>query len=82
MIIAEMTQAPFLPMGQPGNQGYEAHHNFNETFEVTVPVSVSGTFYAWVFQYTGKMRILGPEPVKEGYIEFLKKALDDVLRNE
>ena len=35
MIIAEMTQAPFLPMGQPGNQGYEAHHNFNESFEVT-----------------------------------------------
>ena len=29
------TQAPFLPMGQPGNQGYEAHHNFNETMEVT-----------------------------------------------
>ncbi len=35
MIIAEMTQAPFLPMGQPGNQGYEAHYNFDETFEVT-----------------------------------------------
>ena len=35
MQYAEMTQAPFLPMGQPGNQGYEAHHNFNETFEVT-----------------------------------------------
>ena len=35
MIVAPMTQAPFLPMGQPGNQGYEAHHNFNETFEVT-----------------------------------------------
>ena len=32
---AEMIQAPFLPMGQPGNRGYEAHHNFNETFEVT-----------------------------------------------
>ena len=29
------TQAPFLPMEQPGNQGYEAHHNFNETMEVT-----------------------------------------------
>ena len=35
LIQAEMTQAPFLPMGQPGNQGYEAHHNFSETFEVT-----------------------------------------------
>ena len=29
------TQAPFLPMGQPGNQGYEAFHNFDETMEVT-----------------------------------------------
>jgi len=32
---SDVTQAPFLPMGQPGNQGYEAHHNFSETFEVT-----------------------------------------------
>ena len=32
---SEILQAPFLPMGQPGNQGYEAHHNFSETFEVT-----------------------------------------------
>ena len=31
----DMTRAPFLPMGQPGNQGYEAHYNFSETFEVT-----------------------------------------------
>ncbi len=29
------TQAPFLPMEQPGNQGYEAHHNFDEAMEVT-----------------------------------------------
>lgn len=32
---ADITQAPFLPMEQSGNYGYEAHHNFNETFEVT-----------------------------------------------
>ena len=31
----ETNQVPFLPMGQPGNQGYEAHHNFDETMEVT-----------------------------------------------
>ena len=31
----EMIQAPYLPMGQSGNQGYEAHLNFSETFEVT-----------------------------------------------
>ena len=34
-MYTETNQVPFLPMGQPGNQGYEAHHNFDETFEVT-----------------------------------------------
>ena len=29
------TQAPFVPMEQLGNLGYEAHHNFSEAFEVT-----------------------------------------------
>ena len=28
-------RAPFLPMGQQGHQGYEAHYNLSETFEVT-----------------------------------------------
>lgn len=32
---ADVNQAPFLPMGQPGNQGYEAHYNFSESIEVT-----------------------------------------------
>ena len=32
---ADFNQVPFLPMGQSGNRGYEAHHNFDETMEVT-----------------------------------------------
>ena len=31
----DMTQAPFLPMGQQGHQGYEAHYQVSERFEVT-----------------------------------------------
>ncbi len=31
----DITQAPFLPMGQYEQMGYEAHHNLSETFEVT-----------------------------------------------
>ncbi len=31
----DLTQAPFLPMGQQGHQGYEAHYQISETFEVT-----------------------------------------------
>ena len=32
---ADITQSPFLPMGQQGRQGYEAHYQISETFEVT-----------------------------------------------
>ena len=32
---ADTNLAPFLPMGQRGDEGYEAHYNFSETFEVT-----------------------------------------------
>ena len=35
LIKAEMTKAPFLPMDQYEQQGYEAHHVFSESFEVT-----------------------------------------------
>ena len=31
----DITQAPFLPMGRQGHQGYEAHYQVSETFEVT-----------------------------------------------
>jgi len=49
------------------------------TFDVTVPVSVSNTFFAWVFQFTGEMRILAPGYVKEKYAEMLGNAADDAL---
>ena len=48
-------------------------------FTVTVPVSLSTTFYAWVFQYVGKMSIISPEHVREAYAGYLEEALDDVL---
>ena len=48
-------------------------------FTVTVPVSLSTTFYAWVFQYVGKMSILSPEYVREAYAGYLEEALDEVL---
>ncbi|MBR3334821.1 MAG: WYL domain-containing protein [Clostridia bacterium] len=48
-------------------------------FTVTVPVSLSTTFYAWVFQYVGKMSIISPEYVREAYAGYLEEALDEVL---
>ena len=46
-----------------------------ETFRATVKVSVSRTFYAWVFQFAGGIRIAGPESVREEYMEMLKNAM-------
>ena len=48
-------------------------------FMVTVPVNLSTTFYAWVFQYVGKMSIVAPEHVREAYAGYLEEALDDAL---
>ena len=48
-------------------------------FTVTVPVSLSTTFYAWVFQSVGKMNVVAPEYVREAYAGYLEEALDEVL---
>lgn len=44
-------------------------------FIATVDVSVSRTFFGWIFSYNGKIRILGPETVLQQYREQLTHAL-------
>ena len=48
-----------------------------DSFRVCVPVSLSTTFYAWVFQYVGKMRIEAPGYVREQYAGYLREALNE-----
>lgn len=45
-----------------------------EHFTVAVEVSVSQTFFAWVFQFAGGIRITGPATVKEQYSQLLEKS--------
>jgi len=45
-----------------------------EHFVAAVEVSVSQTFFAWVFQFAGGIRITGPFVVKEQYRQMLEKA--------
>ena len=56
-------------------EGIEIQNITEDEFDFTVPVAVSGTFFAWVFQFTGQMKILAPASVKDAYGDFLKKAL-------
>ena len=45
-------------------------------FRTTVMVCASPTFYGWVFQWDGKVRIEGPEEVAMEYKEMVQKALE------
>lgn len=51
----------------------------DDIFEITVPVRLSTTFYAWVFKYVGKMRIAAPEYVRKQYMEYLQNAMDEMM---
>ena len=44
-------------------------------FRIRVKVCLSPTFYSWVFQWDGKIRIEGPEEAANGYREMVLRAL-------
>lgn len=50
-------------------------------YHATVTVAVSGHFYSWIFGLNGKIKIKGPEPVKDGYTRYctdmLTKGISD-----
>ena len=46
----------------------------DEHFTVSVEVSVGSTFFSWVFNYAGKIRILSPQSVADKYRAHLEKA--------
>lgn len=48
-----------------------------DTFDVTVDVSVSNTFFAWVLGFAGDMTIAGPVKAREEYIGLLKREIDE-----
>ena len=43
-------------------------------FQTTVMACTSPTFYGWVFQWGGKIRITGPEAAVSGYKDMLESA--------
>ena len=49
---------------------------YGEWFSANVDVQISPTFWGWVFQFAGKMRILEPTSVKEKYLERLQETIN------
>ena len=46
-----------------------------EHFAFSAEVSVSTTFFAWVFQFGGKIKIMGPQYVLDTYQQLLSESL-------
>lgn len=52
------------------------------SFRVQTEVSVSPTFFGWVFGFNGKVQILAPESVKEQYRQMIAQADEDMQESE
>lgn len=50
----------------------ETKRNTEETFIAKVPATLSPTFYSWVFQFAGQMKIIGPEKAVEEFSQMKK----------
>ena len=53
----------------------------DDAFSVRVPAAISGTFLSWVFQFAGKIIILGPENVRDMDADMLRTAQTDMSGN-
>lgn len=52
----------------------ETRRNTEETFIAKVPATLSPTFYSWVFQFSGQMKIISPEKAVLKYKEMINKS--------
>ena len=46
-----------------------------EHFQFDAEVSVSPTFFSWIFEFGGMIKIIGPENVKEQFHKMVQQVL-------
>ena len=56
----------------------ETRNVTDDTFHVKVQVTDSPTFYGWVFSFAGKVRIMGPDRIRDKYGEMVRAAAEQV----
>lgn len=52
-----------------------------ERYHASVTVAMSGHFYSWIFGLNGKIKIKGPESVKDGYVRYCSEMLTKGITN-
>lgn len=56
----------------------QTYANDMQTFRAMVDVSVNHVFFGWVFGFAGKVKIKGPETVKNQYSDMMRNAFDNL----
>lgn len=56
----------------------QTYANDMQTFRAMVDVSVNHVFFGWVFGFAGKVKIKGPETVKNQYSDMMRNASDNL----
>lgn len=54
---------------------FEVHEVLGERFQTQVEVSVSETFFSWLFHYDGRINVIEPQDVCQQYEGMLERAL-------
>ena len=54
----------------------ETRNVTDDTFHVKVQVTDSPTFYGWVFSFAGKVKITGPDRIRDKYGEMVRAAAE------
>lgn len=49
-----------------------------ESFRITVNVAISHVFYSWIFGFGGKVKIKGPDTIKNNYADMVRNALKTI----
>jgi predicted DNA-binding transcriptional regulator YafY len=55
----------------------ETWNSSDDTFNVKVHVTDSPTFYGWVFSFAGKVRITGPDRIRDKYVAMVRAAAEE-----
>ena len=66
-------------LNDSGRTDVELRNITDDTFDITVPVCVSSTFYAWLTLFVGEMSIVRPGHIRDAYAEYLQDAVENVM---
>ncbi len=67
-----------ITLSQSSGTKLETEQVSDDYFTVTVEVSLSPPFYAWVFQFAGGIKILSPRQA----VDDIMKMVDMYVKNE